>query len=62
MLLYVQARWHERLEDTLDALRELPIPTNRPEKMAYNEELDRADTYLGEAMQAGQDMRALVGG
>jgi len=61
-LLYVQSRWHERLADTLDSLRDLPVPTDRHEKLTYNRLLADAHTHLAEAMQAGRDMRDLVGG
>ena len=61
-LLYVQSRWHERLVDTLDSLRDLPVPTDGHEKLTYGRLLEDAHTYLAEAMQAGRDMRDLVGG
>jgi len=62
LLLYLQARWLDRLDDALSRLRELPIPTARDEEAVYEELLAQAEAYLAKASELAREVQEIMGG
>jgi len=62
LLLYLQGRWLDRLDDVLSRLRQLPIPSTRDEKAVYEQMLTEAGAYLAKASELAQEVQEIMGG